>query len=150
VKKRRPAETPFPAPARNHLAPASDAAHVARLAGGGIRNRKAHQQASRPDRARFRRVGRCSTGWLLSPFPLSSEAEERGMKSSGGVPRVALADSLTRGYFLKPLRGFRDGARNTPAPLSPPASAPPKRWTWGVPSATSSTRPTPSPRRRSR
>jgi hypothetical protein len=43
---------------------------------------------------------------LLSPFPLSSEAEERGITFSNGLPRVALADSLTRGYFLKPLRGF--------------------------------------------
>ena len=58
---------------------------------------------------------------LLSPFPLSPAAEERGMKSSGGVPRVALADSLTRGYFLKPLRGFSNGVGNTPTALSPPA-----------------------------
>jgi hypothetical protein len=43
---------------------------------------------------------------LLSPFPLSSETEERGMKYVGGQPGVALADSLTPGYFLKPLRGF--------------------------------------------
>jgi hypothetical protein len=37
---------------------------------------------------------------LLSPFPLSSGAEERGMKFSRGISRVALGDSLTRGYFL--------------------------------------------------
>ena len=37
---------------------------------------------------------------LLSPFPVSSGAEERGMKFSRGIPRVALGDSLTRGYFL--------------------------------------------------
>ena len=41
------------------------------------------------------------------------------MKFSGGLPRVALADSLTRGYFLKPLRGFSVGMRNIPTPLSP-------------------------------
>lgn len=35
------------------------------------------------------------------------------MKFSIVSPRVALADSLTRGYFLKPLRGFGDGVRNT-------------------------------------
>jgi len=40
------------------------------------------------------------------PLPLSSETEERGMKYGGGRPGVALADSLTPGYFLKPLRGF--------------------------------------------
>jgi hypothetical protein len=48
-------------------------------------------------------------GWparLLSPFPLSSTAEERGIRFSSRLPRVALADSLTRGHFLKPLRGF--------------------------------------------
>jgi hypothetical protein len=39
------------------------------------------------------------------------------MKFSGGAPRVALADSLTRGSLLKLLRGFTDGARNTPAAL---------------------------------
>ena len=43
---------------------------------------------------------------LLSPCPLSSETEERGMKYGGGQPGVALADSLTPGYFLKPLQGF--------------------------------------------
>ena len=43
---------------------------------------------------------------LLSPCPLPSETEERGMKYGGGLPGVALADSLTPGYFLKPLRGF--------------------------------------------
>jgi len=35
---------------------------------------------------------------LLSPFPLSSEAEERGIKTGAALPRVALSDSLTRGY----------------------------------------------------
>ena len=34
--------------------------------------------------------------------PSLSEAEERGMKFSIVLPRVALADSLTRGYFLNP------------------------------------------------
>jgi hypothetical protein len=62
---------------------------------------------------------------LLSPFPLSSEAEERGMKCSIGLPRAALADSLARGYSLKP-RGFGDGERNTPAASNLPAPAPPK------------------------
>jgi hypothetical protein len=41
-----------------------------------------------------------TTECLLFPFPLSSGAEERGMKFSRGIPRVALGDSLTRGYFL--------------------------------------------------
>jgi hypothetical protein len=40
------------------------------------------------------------------PLPLSSETEERGMRYGGGQPGVALADSLTPGYFLKPLRGL--------------------------------------------
>ncbi len=31
------------------------------------------------------------------------------MKFSIVLPRVALADSLSRGYCLKPLRGFRKG-----------------------------------------
>ena len=53
-------------------------------------------------------------------------AEERGMTFSNGLPRVALADSLTPGYFLKPVRGFRDGARNTRGALGPPAPSPPK------------------------
>jgi hypothetical protein len=44
--------------------------------------------------------------FLLAGFPLSSETEERGMKYGGGQPGVALADSLTPGYFLTPLRGF--------------------------------------------
>ena len=35
---------------------------------------------------------------LLFPFPLSSEAEERGIKTGAALPRVALSDSLTRGY----------------------------------------------------
>jgi hypothetical protein len=35
--------------------------------------------------------------------------EERGVTFSSGVPPVALADSLTRGYYLKPLRGYGDG-----------------------------------------
>ena len=48
------------------------------------------------------------------------------MTFSDGLPRVALADSLTRGYFLKPLLGFTDGARNPPAPSSPPAPSPPE------------------------
>jgi hypothetical protein len=43
---------------------------------------------------------------LLSPFPFSSETEERETKYGGGQPGVALADSLTPGYFLTPLRGF--------------------------------------------
>ena len=46
------------------------------------------------------------TGRPPLPFPLSSETEERGMKYGGGQPGVALADSLTPGYFLTPLRGF--------------------------------------------
>jgi len=54
-----------------------------------------------------------------------------------GLPRVALADSLTRGYHLKSLRGFRNGWRNTPAPSNPPTLSPPKPWPWSVPSATS-------------
>jgi hypothetical protein len=71
-------------------------------------------------------VGRlgCRSGCeerLLFRFPLSSTAEERRMTFSNGLPRVALADSLTRGYFLKPLRDFRDGVWNSPAPLNPPA-----------------------------
>jgi len=36
---------------------------------------------------------------------LSPSEGERGMKFLDAQPRVALADSLTRGYFLKPLRG---------------------------------------------
>ena len=50
------------------------------------------------------REGLCGSGWeesLLSSFRLSSVAEERRIKFSNGLPRVALADSLTRGYFLK-------------------------------------------------
>ena len=35
---------------------------------------------------------------FLSPFPLSSEAKERGIKTRAAFPRVALSDSLTRGY----------------------------------------------------
>ncbi|MGO8925721.1 MAG: hypothetical protein ACLQU3_02325 [Limisphaerales bacterium] len=46
---------------------------------------------------------------LLSPFPLSSTAEERGIKFSNRLHPVARADSLTRGYFLKPLRGLGRG-----------------------------------------
>ena len=69
------------------------------------------------------------SGWearLLSPFPLSSAVEARGRRLSGRLPRVALADSLTRGCFLKPLRGFTDGEPKTPSALHPPAPAPPK------------------------
>ena len=54
------------------------------------------------------------------------------MKFSIGLPRVALADSLTRGYFLKPRRGFREGARNTRAASKPPAPSPPKPRTWSA------------------
>jgi hypothetical protein len=43
------------------------------------------------------------------------------MTFSNGLPRVALADSLTRDSFLKPLLGLRDGVWNSPAPLNPPA-----------------------------
>ena len=72
------------------------------------------------NRTRFRHLG--GQAWLQEwlrgnaplPFPLSSAVEERGMTFSNGLPRVALADSLTRGYFLKPLRGIRDGVWNSP------------------------------------
>jgi len=53
--------------------------------------------------------GLCMSDWeerLLFPFLLSSTAEKRGMTFAIGLPRVALADSLTRGYCLKPLWGF--------------------------------------------
>ncbi len=66
------------------------------------------------------------SNWLLSPFPLSSAVEERGMTFWNGEPRVALADSLTRGYCLQPLRGFCEAVTNTPAPSRPPALLPPK------------------------
>ena len=51
-------------------------------------------------------MGRMGGMSLLSPCPLSSEAEERGMNSRDGLPRVALSESLTRGYCLSPLRGL--------------------------------------------
>lgn len=41
---------------------------------------------------------------LLAPFALSSTPEARGIRIVRGLPRVAFADSLTRAYFLKPLR----------------------------------------------
>jgi hypothetical protein len=70
------------------------------------------KQASHPGRAGFRHLGKggpgCRSGCeerLLSPFPLSSTVEERGMRFANGLPRVALADSPTRGYFLKARRG---------------------------------------------
>jgi hypothetical protein len=56
--------------------------------------------------AKTRSVSLVHELYLLFPCPLSSETEERGMKYGGGQPGVALADSLTPGYFLKPLRGF--------------------------------------------
>jgi hypothetical protein len=40
-------------PNRTHLPPAADPAHIARLAAGGIRDRKAQHQASRYGRTRF-------------------------------------------------------------------------------------------------
>ncbi len=56
-------------------------AHAVRLAASGIRSRKAHQQVSRLGQPGFQHLGRrrLVPEWLLSPFPLSSTAEERGM-----------------------------------------------------------------------
>src|ERR1035437_7537526 len=45
---------------QNHLPPAADSAHAARLAADGIRHRKAQQQASRADRTGFQHLGKPS------------------------------------------------------------------------------------------
>src|ERR1051326_4313735 len=59
-------------------------------------DRKARRQTPRRDRARSRHLGGLEAGCrsgcaerVLSPFPLSSAAEERGIEFSGWLPRVA-------------------------------------------------------------
>jgi hypothetical protein len=79
VNKRRPTVAPLPAPARNHLPPATDPAHVTRLAAGGIRDRKAQQQASRRDRTRFRRPGK---GGLMDSWIDGLLAQPSGARRS--------------------------------------------------------------------
>ena len=48
-----------------------------------------------------------------------------------------------------PPPAFKPCAKNTPAPSNPPAPSPPKPCNWSAPSATSSTKPTASPQRKS-